>query len=89
MPTMMPDYQEGQTVLVRPQYAALHPKWEGATGVIENVWHKYLPAIQVYWLSGPKEGKSTKTPFYQIVPEGQEELLSMEVEDGDEHLDQE
>lgn len=83
MSTLMPDYQEGQVVHIRPQYATRHPKWAGAKGIIEDVLIRYLPKLKVFWLSGPKEGKTTTTPFYMVVPEGQEELLTMQLEDED------
>ena len=79
--TMMPDYQEGQVVHPRPQFLQKYPHWEGAEGVIEEVVTRYLPAIKVLWLTGPKEGKTVLTPFYQVIPEGQEELLTLELED--------
>jgi hypothetical protein len=84
MSTMMPNYEEGQVVNLRPQWLMKQRQgsgWDGAQGIIEQVITRYLPAIDVLWLSGPKEGKVTRVPFYQIIPEGQEELLNMELED--------
>lgn len=84
--TPMPDYQAGQTVNLRPEWLARQrdaARWEGVQGIIESVDSRYLPAITVLWLSGPLEGQTRTVPFYQIVPEGQEELLTMELEDED------
>lgn len=81
MATLMPDYQEGQVVHPRPKWVQLYPKWADAEGVIETVVTRYLPALRVLWLSGPKEGKTVLTPFYRVIPEGQEDLLDMELDD--------
>lgn len=81
---MMPNYEPGQVVNLRPQWLALQRPdsgWEGAQGIIEKVVTRYLPAIKVLWLSGPREGQTVTVPFYVIVPEGQEELLTMDLGD--------
>jgi hypothetical protein len=84
MSTMMPNYEAGQVVNIRPQWLSLQREgsgWNGAQGIIEQVVTRYLPAIRVLWLSGPQEGRTCLVPFYQIVPEGQEELLTLELGD--------
>lgn len=87
MSTMMPNYEAGQIVNTRPRYAQAHPNWEGAQGYLESVVTRYLPKLVVTWISGPKEGKTQTIPFYMVVPEGQEELLTMDL--GDEEPEEE
>lgn len=84
MTTLMPNYEAGQVLNMRPEYVAAHPQWDGAQAYLESVVTKYLPKLEVTWISGPKEGKTQTIPFYMVVPEGQEELLTMQLDDDEE-----